>query len=151
GVTVGVVDSGIDSSHPDLTGQVIAAQDFTGTGDTRDFAGHGTHVAATIASHDTRYRGVAFGAHLISAKGCGGDGSCLDSDILAGMQWAAQQGAKIINMSLGGADSPGVDPIEQAVGDLTAQFGVLFVIAAGNSGPGDSTIESPGSADAALT
>jgi subtilisin family serine protease len=148
GVKVAVVDTGIDATHPDLAGKVVAARDFLGDGE-QDFVGHGTHVAATIASNDTRYRGVAFGAQLISAKVCGEFG-CPESAILEGMQWAVEQGAKVVNMSLGGADSPGIDPLEAAVQDLTARYGALFVIAAGNAG-GDETVGSPGSADAALT
>ena len=47
-VPVGVLDTGIDDTHPDLAGKVLAAQDFTGSGDTLDRVGHGTHVASTI-------------------------------------------------------------------------------------------------------
>ncbi|HKD97857.1 MAG TPA: S8 family serine peptidase [Micromonosporaceae bacterium] len=149
GVTVGVVDTGIDSTHPDLAGRVVAAQDFTGADDTRDFVGHGTHVAATVASVDSVYRGVAPDAHLVSAKACD-DFGCSESALLAAMQYSIDQGAKIINMSLGGTDSPDIDPLEAAVNQLTAQDGVLFVVAAGNDGA-PASIESPGSADAALT
>ncbi|HZN77934.1 MAG TPA: S8 family serine peptidase [Micromonosporaceae bacterium] len=149
GVKVAVVDTGIDATHPDLAGRVVAEQDFTGVGNTLDQVGHGTHVAATIASNDSRYRGVAPGAQLLSAKVCA-DFGCEESAILAGMQWSAEQGAKVINMSLGGPDTPDLDPLEAAVADLTARFGALFVVAAGNAG-GEQTIESPGSADAALT
>jgi subtilisin family serine protease len=149
GVKVAVVDSGIDSTHPDLAGRVIAAQDFTESGNTLDKVGHGTHVAATIASNDSRYRGVAPDAQLLSAKVCP-DVHCSESAMLAGMQWSAEQGAKIINISIGGADTPEQDPLEAAVEDLTARYGVLFAISAGNDG-GDQTVESPGSADSAVT
>ncbi len=148
GVTVGVVDTGVDANHPDLAGKVVAAQDFVGDGHDRDLVGHGTHVAATIVSTG-EYRGVAPGAKVVSAKVCMTFG-CPESAILAGMQWAVDQGAKVINMSLGGGDSPDIDPLEAAVNDLTARHGVLFVISAGNAG-GDETVGSPGSADAALT
>jgi hypothetical protein len=73
-----------------------------------------------------------------------------DSWIIAGMEWAAQQGADVANMSLGGGDTPGIDPMEAAVNSLSEEYGTLFVIAAGNSGS-DASIGSPGSADAALT
>jgi subtilisin family serine protease len=149
GVKVAVVDTGIDSTHPDLAGKVIAAQDFSASGNTLDQVGHGTHVAATIASNDTRYRGVAPGAQLLSAKVCA-DIGCEESAILAGMQWAVEQGAKVVNMSLSGQDTPDQDLEEAAVEDLTARFGALFVIAAGNDGT-DRSIESPGSASSALT
>jgi len=149
GVKVAVVDTGIDATHPDLAGKVVAAKDFTDSGDTRDLVGHGTHVAATIGSIDSRYKGVAPGAQLLSAKVCL-DVGCPESAILAGMQWSVEQGAKVVNMSLGGGDTPEQDPLEAAVEDLTARFGALFVIAAGNSGA-DASIGSPGSADSALT
>lgn len=153
GVKVAVIDSGVDLKHPDLAGQVADAADFTDT-NLVDYVGHGTHVASTIAGTGAasagRYKGVAPGAKLLSAKVCDAE-VCPESSILAGMAWAAQQGATVANVSLGGADTPEIDPLEAAVNELTAQYGMLFVIAAGNSGPGDVTIESPGSADAALT
>jgi subtilisin family serine protease len=155
GVTVAVLDSGIDSTHPDLAGKVRAQQNFvSGEEDDLDRAGHGTHVASTIAGTGAasggRLKGVAPGAKLLDGKVCTVD-YCPESAILAGMQWAAaDQKAKIVNLSIGGSDSPELDPIEQAVNELSARYGTLFVIAAGNDG-GDSTVNSPGSADAALT
>ena len=154
GVKVAVIDSGVDKTHPDLAGQVTAWRTFVDGEDDRDVVGHGTHVAATIAgtgaASDGLNGGVAPGATLIVAKVCAPVG-CPDSAIIAGMQWAvAEQGATIVNMSLGGPDTPGTDPIEQAVQDLSEQHGALFVVAAGNDGA-DRSIGSPGSADAALT
>ncbi|WP_157240070.1 S8 family serine peptidase [Catenuloplanes japonicus] len=148
GATVAVLDTGVDAAHPDLAGRVAAAQNFTeGEEDDRDQVGHGTHVASTIAGK----QGVAPGATLLAGKVCVVYG-CAESWMLAGMQWAAEQGADVVNMSIGGPDSPGLDPMEEAVQSLTEQYGTLFVIAAGNSGQrGDRTVESPGSADAALT
>lgn len=150
GVKVAVLDSGVDKTHPDLAGQVVAEKNFTTSADTDDKVGHGTHVAATIASTDAKYRGVAPDADLLIGKVCGTD-FCSDSAILDGMNWAADQGAKIVNMSLGSYDSPGIDPLEEAVDRLSAERGMLFVISAGNAGPGGSTLGSPGTADAALT
>jgi subtilisin family serine protease len=152
-VPVGVVDTGVDDTHPDLAGKVVANQNFTDDGDTLDHVGHGTHVASTItgsgAASGGRYRGVAPDARLYSAKVCVSYG-CQESWILAGMQWvAAEQNAKVVNMSLGGGDTPEVDPLEQAVQTLTAQYGTLFVIAAGNSGE-DASVGSPATADDAL-
>ncbi|MFC7584495.1 S8 family serine peptidase [Nonomuraea antimicrobica] len=148
GVTVAVLDSGYDADHPDLQGVVTQAQNFSDEPDTTDNRGHGTHVAATIAGADERYRGVAPGAKL--AVGKLGTQGFTESALLAGMQWAAAEvKAKIINMSLGGPDTPGVDPVEQAVNTLSEQTGALFVVAAGNNGKAG--ITSPGTADAALT
>ena len=74
-----------------------------------------------------------------------------ESGIVEGMQWAADQGAKIANLSLSGVDSVETDPLEAAVDKLSAEKDTLFVIAAGNEGPGAGTVGSPGSAASALT
>ncbi|MEO3748295.1 S8 family serine peptidase [Plantactinospora sp. B5E13] len=153
GVTVAVLDSGIDADHPDLAGQVVGQANFTeGEEDDLDRYGHGTHVASTIAgtgaASEGRNRGVAPGAKLLDGKVCAEFG-CAESWILAGMQWAAEQGATVVNLSLGGMDGPEVDPVEEAVNTLTAEHGTLFVISAGNAGA-EGTVGSPASADAAL-
>ncbi|GAA1274600.1 S8 family serine peptidase [Saccharothrix xinjiangensis] len=149
GVEVAVLDTGVDGEHPDLVGREAAEANFSDAADNTDEVGHGTHVAATIASTNPGYRGVASGARLLDGKVCATQ-YCAESSILAGMQWAVDQGADIVNLSLGGGDTPELDPLEQAVNALSAETGALFVVAAGNSGrPG--TIGSPGSADAALT
>ncbi|WBB68337.1 S8 family serine peptidase [Micromonospora sp. WMMD812] len=155
GVKVGVIDTGVDQTHPDLAGRVAAAENFTADADTLDRVGHGTHVASTIAgtaaASQGRYQGMAPDATLYSAKVCTEVG-CPESAILAGMTWAAQQGVKVANMSLGGPDSPETDPIEAALADLTHRYGMLFVVAAGNDGlGGESTVNSPGSVTEALT
>jgi subtilisin family serine protease len=155
GIPVAVLDTGIDTSHPDLATQVVGEKNFTDAPD-GDHFGHGTHVASTIAgtaaASNGKYKGVAPDARLYDGKVCDDFGSCPDSAILAGMEWAATEiKAKVVNLSLGGTDTPGIDPLEEAVNRLTAETGTLFVIAAGNDGPAERTIGSPGSADAALT
>ena len=155
GVTVAVLDTGIDATHPDLAGQVAAAKNFTEE-EPGDGFGHGTHVASTIAgtaaASDGAYKGVAPEATLLDGKVCDSGGGCTESAILAGMEWAAsEQKARVINLSLGGSDTPELDPLEEAVDTLTAATGALFVISAGNDGPAAGTVSSPGSADAALT
>ncbi|MFI7636064.1 S8 family serine peptidase [Nonomuraea sp. NPDC049400] len=152
GVKVAVLDTGIDATHPDLAGRVTARADFTEVQDERDLIGHGTHVASTIAGSGAAsggaYRGVAPGVTLLDGKVCESQW-CSDSAILAGMQWAAEQGARVVNLSLGGPDTPGLDPLEEAVQTLTERYGTLFVAAAGNFGR-DRTLISPATADAAL-
>ncbi|SOF02265.1 Subtilase family protein [Streptomyces sp. OV198] len=155
GVKVAVLDTGIDSAHPDLAGKIEAAKNFSDAADTEDHVGHGTHVASTItgsgAASGGRYRGVAPGVRLLNGKVLNDEGSGYDSSILAGMEWAVQQGAKVINMSLGGdAPGDGHDLMSTEVNWLSADSGALFAIAAGNAG-GDQTVSSPGAADAALT
>ncbi|GLZ32388.1 serine protease [Lentzea sp. NBRC 105346] len=149
GVKVAVLDTGVDGNHPDLKGRKIAEKNFSSDPDIVDKVGHGTHVASTIAGGDSKYRGIAPDAQLLAGKVCAST-SCSDSAILDGMRWAAEQGADVVNLSLGGPDTPEIDPLEEAVNTLSAQYGTLFVIAAGNSG-GKETVASPGSADAALT
>lgn len=158
GTTVAVLDSGYDTGHPDLKGVVVQSRGFTGqgAGDVQDRFGHGTHVASIVAGSGTapagRFRGVAPGAKVAAGKVIDDSGSGYDSWILAGMEWAATEvKARVVNMSLGGPDSQGGDPLEQAVDTLTARTGALFVVSAGNDGPGERTLGSPGTADAALT
>ncbi|MET9581828.1 S8 family serine peptidase [Streptomyces sp. NPDC006539] len=156
GVKVAVLDTGVDANHPDLAGRVAEAKDFSGSPSTEDHFGHGTHVAATVggtgaASSGTR-RGVAPRADLLIGKVLGDDGFGSESSVIDGMEWAASQHAKVVNMSLGSdAETDGTDPMSQAVNTLTASTDTLFVVAAGNAGPGPSTVGSPGAADAALT
>ncbi|MFT7839868.1 S8 family serine peptidase [Saccharothrix sp. BKS2] len=151
GVRVAVLDTGVDGDHPDLAGREVAERNFSAEPDAVDRAGHGTHVAATIAGGGARYRGVAPDARILDGKVCEASGGCRESAVLAGMEWAVEQGADVVNLSLGYQDSPGVDPLEEAVNALSARTGALFVVAAGNAGPAPGGVTSPGSADAALT
>ncbi|MEV0525405.1 S8 family serine peptidase [Streptomyces sp. NPDC050439] len=154
GVKVAVLDTGVDATHADLKDQVVAEKNFTPAADAKDRYGHGTHVASiaagTGAKSGGKLKGVAPGAKLLNGKVLDDGGSGDDSGIIAGMEWAAEQGADIVNLSLGGGDTPGIDPLEAEVNKLSADKGILFAIAAGNDGsPG--SVGSPGSADAALT
>ncbi|GAA4511345.1 S8 family serine peptidase [Actinoallomurus oryzae] len=154
GVKVAVLDTGVDANHPDLKGRIAEQKNFTDTADTVDHFGHGTHVAATIAgtgaAANGERRGVAPEADLLIGKVLDDDGFGEESDIIAGMEWAAAR-APIVSMSLGGySDDPANDPMTKAVDDLTAKEGALFVVAAGNDGAPDS-VETPGIAGSALT
>ncbi|MEV6654224.1 S8 family serine peptidase [Streptomyces sp. NPDC051219] len=156
GVKIAVLDTGVDATHADLAGQVVGEKNFTSATDAKDHFGHGTHVASiaagTGAKSGGKYKGVAPGAKLLNGKVLDDGGSGDDSGILAGMEWAVAQGADIVNLSLGGLDTPETDPLEEGVNKLSAEKGTLFAIAAGNDGEfGPGTVGSPGSADAALT
>ncbi|MFJ4968176.1 S8 family peptidase [Streptomyces sp. NPDC088755] len=155
GVKIAVLDTGTDATHPDLKGQVLAEKNFSAAKDTKDRVGHGTHVASiaagTGAKSGGKFKGVAPDAKLLAGKVLDDEGYGEDSGILAGMEWAVAQGADIVNLSLGGTDTPEVDALEAGVDKLSAEKGVLFAIAAGNEGDGAGTVGSPGSADAALT
>ncbi|HEX6353190.1 S8 family peptidase [Actinophytocola sp.] len=153
GTTVAVLDTGVDATHPDLDDAITGAQDFSEseTG-VDDRFGHGTHVASIITGDGAKNKGVAPDAKLLNGKVLNDFGSGAESWIIAGMEWAAASGADVINMSLGSPwPSDGTDPMSLAVDEITAKTGALFVIAAGNSGPGDESIGSPAAADAALT
>ncbi|MFF2526243.1 S8 family peptidase [Streptomyces liangshanensis] len=153
GVKIAVLDTGVDTRHEDLAAQVVEAKDFTNSTDVLDHYGHGTHVASILAgtgaASQGKYKGVAPGARLISGKVLNDRGSGTESSIMAGMEWAVGQGATIVNLSLGGADTLGVDPLEETVDKLSDR--ALFVIAAGNEGPGAGTLGTPGTAERALT
>ncbi|MER5828110.1 S8 family serine peptidase, partial [Streptomyces mirabilis] len=122
GVKVAMLDSGADTEHPDLVGQVSDSASFVpGEDDIADYNGHGTHVASTIvgtgSASDGKERGVASGARLAVGKVLNSEGSGQESWIIAGMEWAARdQKARIISMSLGGSGDQ-TDPMSQAVDD----------------------------------
>ncbi|MFE9767178.1 S8 family serine peptidase [Streptomyces sp. NPDC005808] len=155
GVKIAVLDTGVDTTHPDLAGQVTESKNFSTSPDATDKYGHGTHVASiaagTGAKSNGKYKGVAPGAKILNGKVLSDEGYGDDSGILAGMEWAAEQGADIVNLSLGGGDTPEIDPLEAEVNKLSEEKGILFAIAAGNEGPGEQTVGSPGSAADALT
>jgi subtilisin family serine protease len=159
GVTVAVLDTGIDTTHPDLDdGVVTLAKDFTGSGSTADAAGHGTHVASIIAgsgeASDGVNRGVAPGAHLLNGRVLNAQGEGEESWVIDAMEWAASNGADVINMSLGveGEYTDGTDPGALAIDSISERYDTLVVVAAGNDGQhGSFTVTTPGTADSALT
>ena len=141
GVVVGVVDSGVDATHPDLAGQVLPGWTFTGAGFTShagqtDVAGHGTHVAGIVAAragNGTGVSGAAPGARVLPVRVFDDEGAGWASDIANGIVWVANRGAKVINLSFGSAvPSPA---IAAAVRHAQGR-GALVVAAAGNEGPG---------------
>jgi subtilisin family serine protease len=156
GVTVAVLDTGVDLGHPDLADRVGVSRSFVEGEEVADRNGHGTHVTSTVggsgAASDGREKGVAPGAALAVGKVLGDQGSGSESQIIAGMEWAAREvRADVVSLSLGTTEpSDGTDPMARAVDTLSAETGALFVVAAGNTGT-PSSIGSPGAADAALT
>jgi subtilisin family serine protease len=144
GVTVAVLDTGIDLDHPDFRGRFIEGADavsFVEGEDVRDLNGHGTHCAGVIAGPvspacGTRY-GVAPQVKLLVGKVLRGtEGEGYDSDILDGIDWAADQGAQIVSMSLGAPRNPGA-PYNTVYERVAAHFlrgaqGPLLIAAAGN-------------------
>lgn len=162
GVTVAILDTGVDATHPDLDGlpdgrpKVVGAANFSVSADTTDRHGHGTHVASTVAgtgeANGSNRRGVAPAAKLLNAKVLDDAGNGTFDGIIEGLEWAAAQGADVANMSIGtNAPATGADPMTRAVDAISRSSGMLVVVAAGNIGSGESTIASPGWADEALT
>jgi len=141
-INVAVIDTGIHDEHPAL--EIVKEIDYTGEG-TDDLNGHGTHVAGIIASTDSKYMGVAPSSNLFNVKVLNQYGSGYGSDVIMGLEWATNNGASVISMSLGAEIVPcdGTDAISLAV-DEAVKKGIVVVVAAGNSGPEYGTINSPG-------
>ncbi|HZX03587.1 S8 family serine peptidase [Kribbella sp.] len=161
GQTIAVLDTGIDSTHPDLAGKVVASKSFVPNepDPLTDKYGHGTHVASialgTGAASQGQNAGTAKGAKLAIGKVLDDTGAGQESWIIDAMSWAAEQ-SKTVNMSLGGGPTDGKDPMAAALDEISARTGSLFVAAAGNWGPGNGSspypfsVGSPASASRAL-
>jgi subtilisin family serine protease len=134
GVTVAVVDTGVDSNAPDLAGQTVAGQSFLGGiqgASTPDPNGHGTLVSGIIAAirnNGAGVSGVAPGAKVLPLQAMGANGQGNVADVAAAFNYAGQSGVRIVNASLGGAES---QTLELAIADHP---NTLYVVAAGNSG-----------------
>ena len=153
GVTVAVLDTGIDNL-PDFSGRLAGGVDLTGGNDPfQDSYGHGTFVAGLIAgngaSSNGQYSGEAPGARLVSIKVAGADGTTHLSTLILGLQWAVDHqsayGIKVLNISLGYQTDQSTisNPLDQAV-EATWNSGITVVTSAGNAGPFNGTILSPG-------
>ncbi|MCX5155748.1 S8 family serine peptidase [Streptomyces sp. NBC_00291] len=156
GTKVAVLDTGTDLDHPDLKGRVAESRNFTDSDTDADRQGHGTHTISTVggsgAASGGAKKGVAPGAELLSGKVLNDQGYGLDSWIIAGMQWAVDSKADVVSMSLGDPSQTACDdPMSAAAEQLARTSGTLFVIAAGNAGPGNNTVSSPGCAPSVLT
>lgn len=156
GIKVAVVDTGIDDTHPDFTGRIVAMKSFV-SDSARDDNGHGTHVAGTIAGSGAKssgkYVGVAPEASLYIAKVLRANGGGSMSTVMAGIEWAVlEQRVQIINLSLGGGGPcDGTDALSTLVDEAVRQAGVVVCVAAGNEGPDQKTIGSPGCARYVIT
>ena len=145
GVTVAVLDSGINTQHAALAGKVIASVSMvTGDSSTADAYGHGTHVAGIIAGSATittpLYNGgIAPGAQLVNVRVLNAAGAGLTSDVIAGIEWVlanqSRFNIRVINLSLGHPvyESCATDPLCQEV-QKAFNAGIVIVTAAGNYG-----------------
>ena len=158
GVQLAVLDTGIESTHPAFSGIIKISKNFSTDNTTEDLHGHGTWCASAAvgkAVPNILPEGMAPGVFtLINAKMLNANGSGSFSGAMMALEWAAQQGAKVLSNSWGGSSTPpgGVPPItEQFFEDLKAAFNCIFVFAAGNSGPGSGTVGTPGELEAVIT
>lgn len=139
GVAVAVVDTGVDRSHPDLENRVTLCRDFTGSTVRRDSCadadGHGTHVAGTVAADGgddgLGIYGVAPDAGIYAFKACNDDGRCGADPLAGAVRAAADEGADVVVLSLGGRAEPRI----QAALEYAIDNGVVVVAASGNNGP----------------
>jgi serine protease AprX len=153
GVNVAVIDTGIDNL-PDFAGRLVGGVDLSGGNNPFvDSYGHGTFVAGLIAgdgaSSGGKYVGEAPGAGLVSVKVAGATGTTDLGTVIAGLQWVianrARLAIRVVNLSLGvpPTSSTVLDPLDQAA-EAAWNAGIVVVTSAGNAGPFNGTIMSPG-------
>jgi thermitase len=149
GPKVGIVDTGIDKTHPDLAGKAVGCATSYNNGIAiingvcHDDNGHGSHVSGTISANTNNGQGVAgvsFNSPIVMCKALAtAAGTGLTSDIANCINWTSKQGVKVISMSLGGGDSATLKTAVQNA--YNGGNGVLLIAAAGNDG--DATLNYP--------
>ncbi|KAJ3084711.1 serine protease [Quaeritorhiza haematococci] len=147
GISVYVVDTGVETTHPQFEGRASFGANFANDNSNTDGNGHGTHCAGTIAS---QLYGVAKKANIVGVKVLGANGSGSFSGVIAGINWVAQNavpGKSVASMSLGGGKNRAVD---DAVNAAVAK-NVPFAVAAGNSRGANACNASPAGATKAYT
>jgi type VII secretion-associated serine protease mycosin len=145
GVTVAVVDSGVDVNHPDLVGSLVPGEDFTSgavalgehTQGFADQGGHGTAMAGLIAAHG-RTLGIAPAAKIQPVRVFSGVGRMQGTGTAKGIQWAAEHGAQVMNLSLAATDD---NELRAAI--ETAQRNDIVVVAAAGNPPEDINVAYP--------
>ncbi len=150
GVNVAVLDTGVLKTHLDLKNRIKICKDFSGPvaivdGKCDDKNGHGTHVAGIIAADGSSdglgIYGMAPETNLFAYKVCSNNGTCWADDIAVALRTATDDGANIVNMSLG-SDNPSQLIIDST--NYAVSKNVLVVAAAGNDGPYVGSIDYPG-------
>lgn len=126
---VAVLDSGVDTTHPDLAGKVVASRDFVDTtGDPTDTSWHGTAVAGVLSGSSTS---VCPGCALVSAKVLDARDEGDDAEIARALRWAVTSGARVVNLSMAGESEA---PVLRAAIGAAVRRGAVVVAAAGNGG-----------------
>lgn len=139
GVTVAILDTGVDPNHPDLAGQMVAGWNmYDNNSDSSDVHGHGTQVAGVVAAASNNSQGVAsiaWQAKVMPVRISQPDGYASFSTIANGLIWAADNGARVANISYGVSGSAAV----QSAAQYMRNKGGVVVVAGGNSGVYDAT------------
>jgi len=157
GIKVAVLDTGFDKDHQDFRGRSITRKLFATNSSETDTQGHGTHCVGTACgpqrpTSGPRY-GIAYEAAIYAGKVLGDDGNGTDRSVIAGMDWALDQGCQIISMSLGSpadvGDQPNAD-FEQ-IGRVCLDGGSVVIAAAGNESSRPGSIAPVGSPANATT
>jgi len=134
GVIIAILDSGVDGTHPDLASNMVPGWNmYDNNADTSDVQGHGTLVAgsaAMVANNGKGSAGVAWGAKIMPVRITGPDGFGYFSTIAQGINWAADHGAKVANISYGASGSSTV----QSAAQYMRNKGGVVMVSAGNSG-----------------
>lgn len=134
-VTIAILDTGVDLSHPDLFVRILPGYDFVNNdNDPQDDHGHGTHVATIAAASTNNGEGVAgvnWGANILPVKVLNSSATGTYANVAAGIVWAVDHGAQVINLSLGGPAPAFV--LNDAV-NYAYQRGVILVASTGNAG-----------------
>ncbi len=149
-VLVGVVDTGVALDHPDLQPRLVGGFDFVNRDEfADDDHGHGTHVSGVISAiPDNRVgiAGVSWGAKIMPLKACADSGGCNDFAVVQSIVFALAHGAKVVNLSLGGAGTS-CPPYYEAAADLAEQTQTLLVAASGNAAQDGNPLSYPASCD----
>jgi subtilisin len=138
GIRVAVLDTGFDLQHPDFAGRPVTSRSFIAGQAVQDGHGHGTHCIGTALGPKcpgTRPRyGVAYESEIFAGKVLSNAGSGSDTGILAGIEWAVQNGCAVISMSLGAATRPGqaFSQVFERAARRAQERGALIIAAAGN-------------------
>lgn len=150
GINICIIDTGIDPGHCDFpSGKIVAFKDYVnGQTTPYDDHGHGTHCASVAAGEDAP-KGVAPGASLMGCKALDSNGSGSESNIISGVEWAVNNGADIINMSLGAAGGDGTSAMAQQA-DWAVDQGVVVTTVVGSDGT-CCTVGTPGDAHKVIT
>lgn len=147
GIKVGVVDTGVSASHPDLK-NLVKAKDFSGSSrGADDLNGHGTHCCGTVAAVDPRI-GAATQASLYMGKGLSDRGAGSMTDLLNAIEWCLSEGCRVVSNSWGGGTS--VDPGTDRRLREWAERGIWLIFAGGNSGPATGQTDAPGNSEHVL-